>query len=110
VKICNELVKTVKNMVSQTGPRVDRSNSSKGPAYPGKGPKKSQRAKRKFWGHRLLFGTKFLKFGPKRANLETLFIRFRYQTDFQQTNKRNGCFVTISKNIQVKHCPLLTGN
>jgi len=29
-------------MVSQTGPRVVRSNSCKGPVYPGKGPKKGQ--------------------------------------------------------------------
>jgi len=49
-----------------------RSNSCKGPAYLGKGPKKSQRAKRKFWVQQVLFGTKFLKFDPKRANLATL--------------------------------------
>jgi len=59
-------------MISQTGPRVVRSNSCKGPAYSGKGLKKSQRGKRKFWGQKVLFGTKFLKFGPKRANLATL--------------------------------------
>jgi len=34
--------------------------------------KKSQRVKRKFWGQEVLFRTKFLKFGPKRANLATL--------------------------------------
>jgi len=59
-------------MVSQTGPRVVRSNSCKGPVYPGKGPKKSHRAKRKFWGQQVLFGAKYLKFGPKRANLAIL--------------------------------------
>jgi len=37
-------------MVNHTGPRAVRPNSSKGPVYPGKGPKKSQRAKQKFWG------------------------------------------------------------
>jgi len=37
-------------MVSQAGAKVVRSNSCKGPVYPGKGPKKSQRAKWKFWG------------------------------------------------------------
>jgi len=63
-------------MVSQTGPRVVRSNPCKGPVYAGKGPKKSQRAKQKFWGQQVLFGTKFLKFGPKRANLATLFLRY----------------------------------
>jgi len=38
-------------MASQTGPRMVRSNSCMGPVYPGKWPKKSQRFKRKFWGH-----------------------------------------------------------
>jgi len=51
---------------------VVRSNSCKGPVYPGKGPKKSQKAKRKFWGQQVLFSTKFLKFGPERANLAIL--------------------------------------
>jgi len=56
-------------MVYQTGTRVVRSNSCKGPAYPGKGPKKCQSAKRKFCGQQVLYGTKFLKFGPKGATL-----------------------------------------
>ena len=59
-------------MVCQTGTRVVRSNSCKGPVYPKQGPKKSQRAKPKFWGQQVLFGTKFPKFSPKRANLATL--------------------------------------
>jgi len=59
-------------MISQTGPRVVRSNSCKGPTHPGKGLKKSQKVKRKFWGQQVLFGTKFMKFGPKRANLATV--------------------------------------
>jgi len=42
MKICNQLVKKVKNMVSQTESRVVMSNSCKSPVYPGKGPKKSQ--------------------------------------------------------------------
>jgi len=72
VKICNQLVKKVKKYSFS-----DR--------YPGgqtwfwQGAKsileKSQRAKRKFWGQQVLFGTKFLKFGPKRANLATLVAR-----------------------------------
>jgi len=53
-------------MVSQTRLRVIRSDSCKGPNL------SSKRAKRKFWGQQVLFGTKFLKFGPKRANLATL--------------------------------------
>jgi len=59
-------------MVSHTGPRVVRSNSCDGPVYPGNGPKKSQKAKRKFWDQQVLFGAKYLKFGPKRVNLATL--------------------------------------
>ena len=31
-----------------------------------------KRTKRKFWGQKVLFWTKFLKFGPKRRNLATL--------------------------------------
>jgi len=58
-------------MVSQPGPRVVRFNSCMGPAS-GKRPNKSQKAKRKFWGRKVSFGTKFLKFGPKRAKLATL--------------------------------------
>jgi len=34
------------------------------------------------------------------------FIRFRYLTDFQETNKSSSCFVTISNNIEVKYCHL----
>jgi len=46
-------------MVSHAGLRVVRSNSCKGPVYPGEGPKKSQKAKQ-------IFGpANFLKFGPK---------------------------------------------
>jgi len=59
-------------MVSQAGLRVVRSNSCKGPVCPGKGPKKNQRAEGKFWGQHVLLGAKYLKFGPKRANLATL--------------------------------------
>ena len=54
-------------MVSQTGPRVIRPNSCKGANLSWK------KTKQKFWGQQLLFGTKFLKFDPKRANLATLF-------------------------------------
>jgi len=32
--------------------------------------------------------------------------RFRYLTDFQENNKCDSCFVTISNNIQVKYCRL----
>jgi len=53
-------------MVTQTAPRVVRSNSCKGLNLSWK------RAKRKFWGQQVLFETKFLKFGPERANLATL--------------------------------------
>ena len=59
-------------MVSETGPRVVRSNFCKGPNLSWKRAKKNQRAKQKFWGQQVLFGTKFIKFGPKRASLATL--------------------------------------
>jgi len=62
-------------MVSQTGVGVVRSNFCKGTVYPGKRPKKNQRAKQNFWDQQVLFGTKFLKFDPKRANLATLAVR-----------------------------------
>jgi len=68
-------------MVSQTGPKVVRSNSSKGPVYPGNRSKKSRRAKQKFWGHQMLIGTTFLKFGPKMANLATLLSRYRWRSN-----------------------------
>jgi len=32
-----------------------------------------KKAKRKLWGQQMLFATKFLKFGRKRASLATLF-------------------------------------
>ena len=57
VKICNELVKKVKNMVSQTGRRV-RFNSWKGPVYPGKGPEKSQWANENFGANKCYLGPK----------------------------------------------------
>ena len=44
---------------------------ARGQIYPGKGPKKSQRAKPKFWGQQVLCGTKFLTFDPKKINLAT---------------------------------------
>jgi len=75
IPICYEspFVKRVKKYgFSDRTQRVVRSNSCNGPVYPGNGRKKRQRAKRKFWGHQPLFGTKFVKFGPKRANLATL--------------------------------------
>jgi len=53
-------------MVSQTRLRVIKSDSCKRPSL------SSKRAKQKFWSQQVLFGTKFLKFGPKRANLATL--------------------------------------
>jgi len=34
------------------------------------------------------------------------FTKFRYLTDFQENNKCNSCFVTISNDIQVKYCRL----
>ena len=50
-----------------TGPRVVRSNFCNG------GDLSWKKAKRKFWDQQVVFGTKFLKFGPQTANLVTLF-------------------------------------
>jgi len=66
VKICYQLVKIVENMIFQTRLRVVRFNSCKGSSLPWK------RAKRKFWSQQVSFGTKFRKFGSKRANLASL--------------------------------------
>jgi len=52
-------------MVSQTGPRVVRSNPCKGPVYPGKGTKKSQRAKQNFWASKCYLGPNFWNLAPK---------------------------------------------
>jgi len=38
--------------------------------------------------------------------LSLTFTRFRYLTDFQETNKCDSHFVTASNNIQVKYCRL----
>jgi len=62
---------------------------ARGKIYPGKGLKISQRAKRKFWGHQVSFGTKFIKFGPKRANLATLCETAKSRTPFQHHLCRN---------------------
>jgi len=69
VKICNELVKKVKKYGFSNwtqGGQIEFLQGAKSIL------EKSQRAKRKFWGQQMLFGNKFLKFGPKRANLATL--------------------------------------
>jgi len=47
---------------------VVRCNSSKGAVYPGKEPK----GQTKILDQQVLIGTKFFKFGPKRANVATL--------------------------------------
>jgi len=61
-------------MVSQTGPRVVRSNFCKGSHLPWKRAKKEPKGQNKILGQQVLFGTEFLKFGPKRAKLATLFV------------------------------------
>jgi len=86
-------------MVSQTGTRVVGSSTCKGPVYPEKWPKKSQRAKRKFLGQQALFGTKFLKFGPKRAILATLVCTTSLTTaELRHMHYNNVCDV-INKTI-----------
>jgi len=41
---------------------------ARGQNYPGEEPK----GQTKFWGQQMLFGTKFMKFGTKKASLATL--------------------------------------
>jgi len=72
VKICNQLVKCEKIWFFRQDPGCSDLIFARGQIYPGKRPKQSQRAKQKFWGQQVLFGTKFLKFGPERVNLATL--------------------------------------
>jgi len=55
-------------MVSRQDPAWSDPIFARGQIYPGKEPK----AKLKFWGQQVLFGTTFLKFGPKRVNLTSL--------------------------------------
>jgi len=72
VKICNPLVKNVKNYGFSDRNQGGQIQFSNGPNLSWKGAKKSQKAKRKFWSQQVLFGTKFLNFGSKRLNLATL--------------------------------------
>ena len=65
VKICNELVKKVKNMFSLTGTRVVRSNSCKGPAYPGKGPKSAKGPNEDCGARKCYLGPNFWNLAPK---------------------------------------------
>jgi len=67
VKICNELVKKVKKYGFS-----DRNQGGQILFLQG-GSLSWKRAKRKFWGQQVLFGTKFLKFGPTGGNLATMF-------------------------------------
>ena len=55
-------------MVSRQDPAWSDPIFARGQIYPGKEPK----VKLKFWGQQVLFGTTFLKFGPKRVNLTSL--------------------------------------
>jgi len=69
MKICNQLVKNVKKCVF-----LDRTLC--GQIQYLQGAKSilengQKRAKPKFWSQQVLFGTKLLKFGPKRVNLAT---------------------------------------
>jgi len=66
VKICNQLVKKVKKfMVSQTGPRVVRSNSCKGPVYPGKESKRAKGPNENFRFSKCYLGPNFWNLSPK---------------------------------------------
>jgi len=51
-----------------------------------------KRAKRKFLGQQVLFGTKFPKFGPKRANLATL-TTIAHNPPAYRTKTTTECYV-----------------
>jgi len=52
-------------MVSQTGPRVVRSNSCKGPVYLGKEPKKAKGPNENFGANKCYLGPNILNLAPK---------------------------------------------
>jgi len=63
VKICNQPAQKVKKLwFLRQDPGWSYLILASGQVYPRKGPKKHKRAKRKFWGQEVLFGTKFLIF------------------------------------------------
>ena len=89
-------------MVSQTGTRVARPTSCKEPNLSWK------RAKRKCCGQQALFGTKFLKFDPKRANLTTLHTSLRSGLPYLVADMSSVSSIFIAQgylrsNVQNRH-------
>ena len=81
---------------------LDDSSCTAWPTFgDGKGPKKSQRAKRKFWGQQVSFGTKFLKFGLKRANLATLAHSHNFKRTFEDLLPCN-CYAMMTKSTTIR--------
>ena len=87
----NQLNTTREVATIETGPRVVRSNSCKGPSPSWK------RAKRKFWGQEVLFGTNFLKFGNKRANLATHASMVRRPEPSKKSVERTTLGITVTE-------------
>ena len=78
-----------KTMVSQTGPRVVRSNFARGQFYPGKGPKKAKGPNENFGASKCYLGRNFLNLAPKGPT-------------WQPAQQHTACTVNASK-IPV-HC------
>jgi len=55
----------LKTMVSQTGPRVVRSNFARGQLYPGKGPKRAKEPNENFGASKCYLGPNFWHLAPK---------------------------------------------
>jgi len=92
VKICNELVKKVKNIICHHMIWFLRQDPGWSDLILARGQpilEKSQRTKRKFWDQKVLFGTKFLKSGPKRANPATLTTTSRHRCAQIEVSRRN---------------------
>jgi len=72
VQIWNELIKKMKKYGFSDRTQGSQIWFLQGASLFCKRGKKSRRAKQKFWGQEVLFGIKFLTFGPKKANLAIL--------------------------------------
>jgi len=65
VKICNQLVKKVKKLVSQTGPSLTRSNFCKGTKSNLEEGRKEPKSKKNFGASKCYLGTHFWNLTPK---------------------------------------------
>jgi len=80
-------------MVSQTGHREVRSNFCKRTNLSWK------RAKQKFWGQKVWFGTKLLKFGPKKATWQPCLFPDFSQQHFKSKHFPRSTFVYPNRRL-----------